>query len=82
MPRLDDALLEVVERLVPLHERLCPRQVLGARIGLYGGRLLDLQLPQSLGQKRLMSFVETDVCLSMASPKPLAAALATERCGS
>ena len=31
---LADRMREIVERLGPLHARLCPRQILGARIGL------------------------------------------------
>jgi formylmethanofuran dehydrogenase subunit E len=53
-----------LERLRPLHDRLCPRQVLGARIGLYGGALLGLTLPQGLADKRLLVFVETDGCFA------------------
>jgi formylmethanofuran dehydrogenase subunit E len=47
-------------RLATLHARLCPRQVLGVRIGLYAGELLDRPLPR--GDKRLIAFVETDGC--------------------
>ncbi|MCC6175174.1 MAG: formylmethanofuran dehydrogenase, partial [Chloroflexi bacterium] len=46
-----------MERLLPLHARLCPRQILGARIGLYAGELLGLDLPQT--DKRLLAIVET-----------------------
>lgn len=42
------------------HRRLCPRQVLGVRIGQYAGSLLGLRLPQQ--DKRLYAFVETDGC--------------------
>lgn len=42
------------------HAHLCPRQVLGVRMGLFAGRLLDLQLPQQ--DKRLLTIVETDGC--------------------
>lgn len=42
------------------HERLCPRQVLGVRIGLAGGRALGLALPRE--DKRLLLFAETDGC--------------------
>lgn len=54
------ALAACLARLAPLHTRLCPRQVLGIRIGLYAGELLDLPLPR--GDKRLIAFVETDGC--------------------
>jgi len=42
------------------HHRLCPLQVLGARIGLLAGRLLDLDLPRR--DKRLLAILETDGC--------------------
>jgi formylmethanofuran dehydrogenase subunit E len=42
------------------HRHLCPRQVLGVRMGLYAGRLLGLELPQS--GKRLLTIAETDGC--------------------
>lgn len=40
---------------------LCPRQVLGVRMGMYAGELLGLALPQA--DKRLYTFVEMDGCL-------------------
>ncbi len=43
-----------------LHRKLCPRQVLGVRMGVYAGELLDLELPNP--DKRLFVFVETDGC--------------------
>ncbi len=42
-------------------DRLCPRQVLGVRMGFYAGERLGLNLPQA--DKRLFTFVETDGCL-------------------
>ena len=42
------------------HRRLCPRQVLGARVGMFAASLLTLDLPQT--DKRLLAFVETDGC--------------------
>src|SRR5689334_14967811 len=42
------------------HRHLCPRQVLGVRIGMLAGRLLGLPLPQK--DKRLLTIVETDGC--------------------
>lgn len=57
---LDEAMRRIVERLAPLHARLCPRQVLGARIGLYGAELLNLELPRP--DRRLLAIVETDGC--------------------
>ncbi len=43
------------------HNHLCPRQILGVRMGLYAAELFDLDLPQN--DKRLFTFVETDGCL-------------------
>ena len=42
------------------HDHLCPRQVLGVRMGLYAGELLGLQLPRA--DKRLLVIAETDGC--------------------
>ncbi len=42
------------------HHKLCPRQVLGVRIGLLAGRLLEIPLPQP--EKRLLAIAETDGC--------------------
>jgi formylmethanofuran dehydrogenase subunit E len=42
------------------HSHLCPRQILGVRMGLYAGELLNLPLPQS--DKRLLLITETDGC--------------------
>ena len=44
------------------HKHLCPRQVLGARIGLAGAAALGLAAPRS--DKRLLIFVETDGCFA------------------
>jgi formylmethanofuran dehydrogenase subunit E len=51
---------ELLERSAALHHHLCPRQVLGVRMGMLAGRLLALELPQR--DKRLLTFVETDGC--------------------
>ena len=45
-----------------LHHHLCPRQVLGVRMGLLAGKALGLELPQA--DKRLLVIVETDGCLT------------------
>jgi formylmethanofuran dehydrogenase subunit E len=42
------------------HSHLCPRQVLGVRMGMYAGQALGLELPQA--DKRLFTFMETDGC--------------------
>lgn len=44
------------------HSHLCPRQVLGARIGLAGGLALGLDLPRA--DKRMLVFVESDGCFA------------------
>ncbi len=44
------------------HQHLCPRQVLGARMGLAGAAALGLALPRR--DKRLLVMVETDGCFS------------------
>jgi formylmethanofuran dehydrogenase subunit E len=56
MPTLD----ELLESSTALHRHLCPRQVLGIRMGVLAGELLALELPQQ--NKRLLTIVETDGC--------------------
>ncbi|WP_448546059.1 FmdE family protein [Roseiflexus sp.] len=53
---------DILERAAAWHRHLCPRQVLGARMGILAGRLLSLELPQQ--NKRLYTFVETDGCFA------------------
>lgn len=58
-----NSILHLEELLVQsagLHRHLCPRQVLGVRIGILAGHLLGLDLPQH--DKRLLAIVETDGC--------------------
>ncbi len=43
------------------HGHLCPRQVLGVRMGMCVAERFDLDLPQN--DKRVFAFVETDGCL-------------------
>lgn len=50
----------VLSDCTALHRRLCPRQVLGARVGLLAGGLLGLDVPQV--DKRLLAIAETDGC--------------------
>ena len=52
----------LLEHSQALHDHLCPRQVLGVRMGMYAAALLNLALPQS--DKRLFTFVETDGCFA------------------
>ena len=58
----DPRLQEMLNRTAALHGHLCPRQVLGVRMGLHAGELLDLSLPQQ--DKRLLTIVETDGCFA------------------
>jgi formylmethanofuran dehydrogenase subunit E len=44
------------------HHHLCPRQVLGARLGLAGAAALGLSAPR--GDKKLLAIVETDGCFT------------------
>jgi formylmethanofuran dehydrogenase subunit E len=43
-----------------MHQHLCPRQVLGVRMGARAGLELGIDLPQS--DKNLIAFVETEGC--------------------
>jgi formylmethanofuran dehydrogenase subunit E len=56
MQSLESILRESAER----HKHLCPRQVLGARMSLLAGELLELELPRA--DKRLLVIAETDGC--------------------
>jgi formylmethanofuran dehydrogenase subunit E len=53
---------EFLAQTAARHDHLCPRQVIGVRMGMYAAELLDLELPQS--DKRLIAFVETDGCFA------------------
>lgn len=55
------ALSEFLQTSAAHHKHLCPRQVLGVRMGMRAAVELGLDLPQS--NKRLYTFVETDGCL-------------------
>lgn len=56
VPSLDELLAASATH----HHRICPRQVLGVRIGLLAGYLFDVPLPQP--EKRLLAIAETDGC--------------------
>lgn len=58
MTQLDD----ILELSSSWHKHLCPRQVLGARIGLAGAAALGLEIPRR--DKRLLAIVETDGCFT------------------
>ncbi len=53
---------KLLDQTAARHNHLCPRQVIGVRMGIYAAELLDLELPQS--DKRLIAFVETDGCFA------------------
>ena len=51
---------ELLQASAAMHRHLCPRQVLGVRMGVWAGELLGLDVPQA--DKRLLTIVETDGC--------------------
>lgn len=51
-----------IEELSRLHPRVCPRQVLGVRIGRYAAELLGLDVPRT--DKRMLAIVEIDGCFA------------------
>lgn len=59
---MTDNLTSLLEQSAALHHHLCPRQVLGVRMGMLAGKLLALELPQT--NKRLLTIVETDGCFT------------------
>ncbi len=56
------SLTALLEETAALHPHLCPRQVLGVRMGMRAGTVFDLDLPQT--GKRLFTIVETDGCFA------------------
>jgi formylmethanofuran dehydrogenase subunit E len=55
-------LQNLLDQSAALHDHLCPKQVLGVRMGMYAAELLRLTLPQR--DKRLLTIVETDGCFT------------------
>jgi formylmethanofuran dehydrogenase subunit E len=53
---------ELLEQTAALHNHLCPRQVLGVRMGMLAAGLLEFDLPQT--GKRLYTLLETDGCFA------------------
>ncbi len=51
---------ELLALSTQFHRHLCPRMVLGVRMGMAAGRVLGLALPQT--DKRLITIAETDGC--------------------
>jgi formylmethanofuran dehydrogenase subunit E len=57
------ALQWILEACADQHQgRLCPRQVLGARMGMLAGQIFPLDLPQR--DKRMVALIETDGCFT------------------
>ena len=55
-----DQFIQLLEESARKHAHLCPRQVMGVRMGLYAGEILGLEVPQE--DKRLFTFIESDGC--------------------
>jgi len=58
--KLKDKFSHLLEESAAYHTHVCPRQVLGVRMGLYAGQLLGFEAPQA--DKRIFTFIETDGC--------------------
>ena len=54
------SLAHLLDATAALHHHLCPRQVLGVRMGVWAGEVLGLDVPQT--DRRLFTIVETDGC--------------------
>lgn len=52
----------LLEKSAKRHKHLCPRQVLGVRMGMLAAEHLEFELPQT--KKRLLTIVETDGCFA------------------
>lgn len=55
-----DSLTDLLEKSSRDHDHLCPRQILGVRLGLAGLHTLGFEQPP--GKKRLLIITETDGC--------------------
>lgn len=55
-------LSRILEKSAENHNHLCPRQVLGVRMGLAGAKTLGLDTPRD--DKRLLIILETDGCFA------------------
>jgi len=53
-------LAQLLEQSASRHTKLCPRQVLGVRMGLLAGQMLGLNVPNA--GRRLIALIETDGC--------------------
>lgn len=59
-----ESLEDLLQESARQHEHLCPRQVLGVRMGMLAAELLGLALPLPRSDKRLLTIVETDGCFA------------------
>ncbi|OQA45743.1 MAG: FmdE, Molybdenum formylmethanofuran dehydrogenase operon [Chloroflexi bacterium ADurb.Bin325] len=59
---INDDLKQLLQQAAARHSHLCPRQVLGVRIGLAGAAALGLPGPRR--DKRLLVILETDGCFA------------------
>jgi formylmethanofuran dehydrogenase subunit E len=55
-------LQKLLEISASRHTHLCPRQVIGVRLGLAGSAALEIEVPQK--KKRLLTIVESDGCFA------------------
>lgn len=58
----DATLKDMLAQTAAMHKHLCPRQVLGVRMGIVAAGLFPFELPQK--NKRLLAFVEADGCFA------------------
>lgn len=56
----EQRLQRALENSAALHRHLCPRQILGVRIGFAGADMLGIEVPRS--DKKMLVIVETDGC--------------------
>ena len=56
----DPNLLPLFEKSSAFHHHLCPRQIIGVRLGLVGGAALEMDIPRK--DKKLLVIAETDGC--------------------
>lgn len=57
-----DELQALLTKSMSRHSHLCPRQVLGVRMGMFVGEITGITLPQA--KKRLLTILETDGCFA------------------
>jgi len=55
-------LQDLLEKSASQHSHLCPRQILGARLGLLGMKMLGFETPPA--KKRLLVIIESDGCFA------------------